>query len=986
MPYLSITDGRIARYDSSLSPKIIEGFYTDNFSSCNIVILYQRQEDNIRISMIHADISIIQSDIENEINWVGMECKRIVVRREYDPHSQTTKERVLGSLANNFEEKFCPENNHGISININGEIKFYSYIELPELITHLEEWSLNSFYKLNLQFNKCYTPEISLKNTKLLFNCNNWQDLSEHDVSLLPLAKDFIETLKKNNYKKIDTELVRYYIKDNYALRNLSYKPHGNDYIIAIYALQLMTNNDHMLLFKQQLNLALKNNGFSKSDKEFIKKFLITSNDYKSAKELIFETQPATLKDKIVNFLADIYTICHHANAQKISSFQEKIVSHTAPFNIASSMASHLTITKPTLKIMEENQDAVAKETGFSSSTTGISEHRSRIQQLLKQGYILPQPHPSLIKIAFNDLQAAKDFAAELLKSGFGNRNMPSKPKKIEPILADSNSNNNNKAQDCYAIQVPKVEWDALRQNEQLSLKEENLTALESLGSYQECVPNLIAVTTHTLSPTQGGNMLISIIGEKHTNTTDKAFLRTLTKKAEKGEIILIMEGLCFGGKLDENIIGVEDQFFHMFSLFIMAYCKGLVFTMELEKFLEAMDRQKNESNAELILGKKQEIKQFKEKQYVNWYVKALLSFFQKILKEEQEEQEEQIFYSILLTVSEQLKQANNNIHQILHNFTNQNNISALLKNIQHQKLEIWDDSQSFPEEHINNFLEHKLIWNVIFKIIILTFAEHIADNDLKNIVSQQLNLILKDNPTHQEIIEIGNEISEVITIDIRNKFIASNLELIAQKYKDKPIYFIVGDKHIDGLKAILDAQLISLDIRYYKRPEKPPEFESDDLLMSINRKKRVIHKFNPQFWNTHEEEKLLWVPDPLRSCLYTVLDLFTHELVKEGINIAQPVNKSAKDEISHTGWRLYSKQGENNNYYAILNLEQENDIKKIHAAIIESKAELSTKKENNYLWLEFTAEIYLSLELDKVKSQLQNGSRAGSKTRFASI
>lgn len=92
-------------------------------------------------------------------------------------------------------------------------------------------------------------------------------------------------------------------------------------------------------------------------------------------------------------------------------------------------------------------------------------ENQQLIQSLLQQAHIVFEL--KFVKIEFSFIEYAKDFVAELLKVGFGNRMMPNYPKKIEPRLTDPNSNNN--AQDRYIVELTWSEWNALQENNQPS-------------------------------------------------------------------------------------------------------------------------------------------------------------------------------------------------------------------------------------------------------------------------------------------------------------------------------------------------------------------------------------------------------------------------------------------------------------------------------------------------------------------------------------
>jgi hypothetical protein len=150
VPYISITDGRTARYDSdSVMYEGINGLYTDHFSSCNIFILYKQEEGRVKISMTHADFSIKRSDIEEEIKWMGENFNYSIVRRKDNEFSKKRRDSVLedqeksdgldADLDVGIEEIDFSEDQLGVSIGTDGSISFYGLANLPDIITHHED-------------------------------------------------------------------------------------------------------------------------------------------------------------------------------------------------------------------------------------------------------------------------------------------------------------------------------------------------------------------------------------------------------------------------------------------------------------------------------------------------------------------------------------------------------------------------------------------------------------------------------------------------------------------------------------------------------------------------------------------------------------------------------------------------------------------------------------------------------------------------------
>ena len=68
--FISVPQGRTGRYSTKLSDPKIMGVYTDNFSSCIIVILMSVLGGEWRISMTHVDVFMDQQTfLQEELFW-----------------------------------------------------------------------------------------------------------------------------------------------------------------------------------------------------------------------------------------------------------------------------------------------------------------------------------------------------------------------------------------------------------------------------------------------------------------------------------------------------------------------------------------------------------------------------------------------------------------------------------------------------------------------------------------------------------------------------------------------------------------------------------------------------------------------------------------------------------------------------------------------------------------------------------------------------
>ena len=232
---LSVPERRTCRYHSQsayISDNDIAGLYTDDFSECNIVVFYNRDRDNIKISMTHANRLVSPEQIAGEIDWVGRNCIKIIFRRsgKFNQDSQAVKAIILGDLINEHKfEEICfndQDNYSTFSIGIyrDGSYNFYSRdgFEDIKLYTHPEEWRLQSSLKLNIEFGWRYYRD-QFVNTKLLFDGYQWSELQHHDINLVDPAINFLRFFNNkiesaNNYGSSQSIEIALEYKSMYQL------------------------------------------------------------------------------------------------------------------------------------------------------------------------------------------------------------------------------------------------------------------------------------------------------------------------------------------------------------------------------------------------------------------------------------------------------------------------------------------------------------------------------------------------------------------------------------------------------------------------------------------------------------------------------------------------------------------------------------------------------------------------------------------------
>lgn len=330
MKFISITDGRIARFDGKISPNI-GGIYTDNFSSCNIIILYSNSED-IKLSMIHADKSINPADIEKEIKWAGADCKKYVYRRLNDGSSLERKKASLGDFIEQFNEKDVPEKCYGISINVQGEITLHDDIrEFPCLITHPSEMLFSAKYKLNLLLLGCETDVKSLSYQKLIFDGRTWLEPTDHDVEFLPLADKMyrlITPIEDEDICQVENSII-YYAKNNFGPFELIYFTCYIDsvHIFSVYSKQLYLEGNYDQMLSDKINYLIVN-----SDRLSPKEIALL-NDIKVMKaseilNFVKKTPDKSTAEMLYNLLGTIMLMAFHSLESiqlPVESYQSKV-------------------------------------------------------------------------------------------------------------------------------------------------------------------------------------------------------------------------------------------------------------------------------------------------------------------------------------------------------------------------------------------------------------------------------------------------------------------------------------------------------------------------------------------------------------------------------------------------------------------------------------------------------------------------------------
>lgn len=191
--YIYILEGKIGRLERGKTPANIYGLCTDEFTSCNILVLISASRD--LYVLIHVDIEMDLQPIREQIAWVGNNANFFLIRRidsgfSSQP-SSIVKNRLMG-LRCRFTEIIASDSIEAISIGIGENEPSLSETLPRNTIFHKDFAFIFLKHKLENQFN------INIKNIlePLLFNIFEWESYINFDLSYL--TAQVMETIGVN--------------------------------------------------------------------------------------------------------------------------------------------------------------------------------------------------------------------------------------------------------------------------------------------------------------------------------------------------------------------------------------------------------------------------------------------------------------------------------------------------------------------------------------------------------------------------------------------------------------------------------------------------------------------------------------------------------------------------------------------------------------------------------------------------------------------
>lgn len=214
--FIRVFQGKICRMNAGTTN--FNGLYTDDFSSCNIIVLHNK--DNQKISMIHADSSTTLNDILNEVAWVGNEC-------EIQVYSKEKGREILKEIFLEFKKLFPKksvsnvEDENACSVSATFEegdwkIQPSSFKKLM-VIRHPMEAQFETIHKLHVGFFYVLQPFFNFDATiilqwnnsvnKVIFDGEYWI-FNNSALHLCEEVKDKLECYEKDSKKVIITKMT----------------------------------------------------------------------------------------------------------------------------------------------------------------------------------------------------------------------------------------------------------------------------------------------------------------------------------------------------------------------------------------------------------------------------------------------------------------------------------------------------------------------------------------------------------------------------------------------------------------------------------------------------------------------------------------------------------------------------------------------------------------------------------------------------------
>lgn len=102
--YIYILEGKIGRIDRQESPIDIVGLCTDNFTTCNILVMFSK--DRCRYVLAHLDSSLKEAVIQQQISWLGAEPSLFRIYRTDYIKDKAGPERTAAQRIPNLKNQF----------------------------------------------------------------------------------------------------------------------------------------------------------------------------------------------------------------------------------------------------------------------------------------------------------------------------------------------------------------------------------------------------------------------------------------------------------------------------------------------------------------------------------------------------------------------------------------------------------------------------------------------------------------------------------------------------------------------------------------------------------------------------------------------------------------------------------------------------------------------------------------------------------------
>ncbi len=224
--FMNVPQSKICRWSQQQSPPALSGFFTHDYSACNIIIIFSRnREEGIRCSMAHADRYITANLINEELKWAGENSCLILLRRP-SRGAQLWLERNGGSLEKTPTVHIIDDKFDAIALPFDKIINnpnaahardlctFHLQNQIPpfQVLRHPNEKQLLVAQKINW-ITTLNAHSFDPTKSPILFNENRWIPLEKNEIEPSPKSKKMLAAFSgEKGFLEVSEMLTQYVI------------------------------------------------------------------------------------------------------------------------------------------------------------------------------------------------------------------------------------------------------------------------------------------------------------------------------------------------------------------------------------------------------------------------------------------------------------------------------------------------------------------------------------------------------------------------------------------------------------------------------------------------------------------------------------------------------------------------------------------------------------------------------------------------------